>query len=252
MTAPTPSYCPLFTAFNRTLDIQGSIIDLLDRLITAHIGDVEERIKLALSDLNTMDVDFQQSLKQGVFTGIPKVPLNVITPEKFEDIRRLMEQGDALNELYHTRTVYSHYICDSLLLTTYAIAERYLLNIAENCQQDYGKKISPCDLDDSGVVAAINYLEKVIEIDPVQPCHQWGQFFRWNKVRNILAHNHGQCSNGRERNAVKQLIEVDKNGFLLTTFDNCRRFIEDSKDLSSKLESTITSKYSSLPPASTN
>jgi len=231
-----------FAALYRTLEIQTSIINLLELLISSHIQTAEDKIRQALSGLSTMDVDFEQSLPQGVFVSEVKNLTDTITPEMIADMQQIQSQADILHEAYHARTVYSYFICDSLILTIYGTAERYFLNIADQCQMDFNKKVSPSDLKDQGIVSAINYLEKVIEVNPVKQHREWELFFRWNKVRNALAHNHGVCRKA-DRIAVSQFVALNTNGFLLLTFDHCRRFIEDTSKFTKVLEDTITQRY---------
>ncbi|BDU50396.1 hypothetical protein [Haliovirga abyssi] len=113
----------------------------------------------------------------------------------------------------------------SFFLTIYSVVEASLDRYCEICKRKFELKIGLEDLKDKGITRAINYLEKVVDMEEIKYNDMYRKMKLINKLRNDIIHKAGYISE-------KGKIEIYKEELELEVIDGKIKFIcEDIKRL---------------------
>jgi hypothetical protein len=83
----------------------------------------------------------------------------------------------------------------SYLLSLYSVVEASLDRYCDICKSEMNLKISLEDFKDKGITRAVNYLEKVVEIETIKSDNRWAKMKLINEIRNDFIHSSGYIGN---------------------------------------------------------
>lgn len=109
----------------------------------------------------------------------------------------------------------------SYVLTLYSIVEASFERYCKMCEQHMKLKVKLEDIKDKGVTRAVNYLEKVIEVENIKSDSRWGKFTVINSLRNDLIHYCGIVSKKSNIGVYSVELGVEViDGKIYITYDN--------------------------------
>ena len=97
----------------------------------------------------------------------------------------------------------------SYLLSLYSVVESSLDQYCEVCQSNINLKIGLEDLKDKGITRAINYLEKVVEVDNIKSDNRWAKMKLINELRNDFIHRAGYLKEIKKINKYKAELGIE-------------------------------------------
>ena len=135
-------------------------------------------------------------------------------------------------QLYHNITPLAF---QSYLLSLYSVVEASMDRFCKTCEEKYNLKVALEDFKDRGITRAVNYLEKVVQVETIKSDHRWGKMTIINDLRNDIIHSCGIIEKKKKVEVYKGELGVTvEDGRVYITYENIidmYRYIEEFMEL---------------------
>lgn len=183
---------------------------LLNQLILKELKDIESELKNKSSNKN----EFLEEL----YNFYPKKEneSNFIRNELIEGIKHQYN--------YEIKENFQQVVWSSLFITTYSFFETALSNMCKYYAEKVNCSIKLNDINGKGFVRSKTYFKKVMKINFPDNKPTWSHIVRYNKIRNILAHNGGYIEKPEDISMLNEYVKNEKTlvinkNFITPSFD---------------------------------
>ncbi len=183
---------------------------LLNKLILKELKDIESELKNKSSNKN----EFLEDL----YNYYPK------QENESDFIKNELMKGIKYQYNYEIKENLQQVLWSSLFITTYSFFETSLSYMCKYYAENANCSIKLNDIYGKGFLRSRTYFKKVMNINFPDDKPSWSHIVKYNRIRNILAHNDGYIEKPEDVRMLEAYVKNEKtltinNNFITLSFD---------------------------------
>lgn len=143
------------------------------------------------------------------------------------EVENSLKNEDRYTALLEENLVFPR-LSNAVFLMLYADFEYFLMSLCKSYKKTLNLRLKVSDLKGDGVIGAINYLDRVVNIEKAKNNEYYENLSHWNVIRNYLIHNstiiNEKCKKSVQKLEIKTAESFDEE-IIVMNINNCKQFV---------------------------